>query len=316
MKKNIIVTGGAGFIGSHIASRLINSGYDVTILDNLSTGTLKNVPEGASFIKMDLSLEKSLLKLKRIKGEALLHLAGQSSGEASFRDPLYDFKSHVLSTFWLLKWCKDNGVKRFMYASSMSTYGDPLYQPVDEAHPQNPKTFYGSAKSSAEAYIKLYHSLGLNTTIFRLFSVYGPGQNLSNKMQGMVSIYLSYLLENKPILVKGPLQRFRDLVFVDDVVDIWLASLDNPVTYGKVYNVASGKKTTVTRLLRLLKFYYGDPDHKVQLRKGTPGDQFGVVADISRISKDLKWSPQHSLRSGLKSMVDIEKRRMGNCLIR
>ncbi len=173
--KHIIVTGGAGFIGSHIAQGLISQGYAVTVLDNLSTGNEENIPKGVNFIKIDLSIEDSYSSLNNICCDAIFHLAGQSSGEASFIDPVYDLRSHVMSTFFLLDWCRKKGVKRFLYSSSMSIYGEPNYLPVDENHSIQPKTFYAAAKISAEAYIKLYQSLGINTTIFRLFSVYGPG---------------------------------------------------------------------------------------------------------------------------------------------
>lgn len=311
-KKNIVVTGGAGFIGSHIASRLISEGYKVTVLDNLSTGKEENIPNDADFIKMDLGRKNTYSRLKNIHCNAIFHLAGQSSGEASFKDPYYDFCSHVLSTFWLLDWSKKSGVKRFLYSSSMSIYGDPSYLPVDENHPLKPKTFYAAAKVCAEVYIKFYKTFGIDTTIFRLFSVYGPGQNLENKMQGIVSIYLSYMLEQVPIGVKGPKERFRDLIFIDDVVDVWLMSLDDPVTYGKVYNVAGGKKTKVEDLIKALRTSFGYLDYPIEYLDPTPGDQFGMVGDITLIKQELNWKPRINLKTGLKKMIDFEKGRLRN----
>lgn len=309
-KKHIIVTGGAGFIGSHISRRLLAEGYKVTILDNLSTGKLENIPKQAEFIKIDLGQQDEYKSLERVDCDAIFHLAGQSSGEGSFQDPLYDLRSHVLSTFLLLDWCKQNVITRFVYASSMSVYGDPDYLPVDEKHPLQPKTFYAAGKISAEAYIKVYQNLGINTTIFRLFSVYGPGQDLGNKIQGMASIYLSYLLEGKPILVKGSAERFRDFIYIDDVVGAWFNSLDNPDTYGRVYNLATGKKTKVEELIEVIKEVAGNPDYPIEYTDGTPGDQFGLVADISRIAQDLGWQPKVDLSTGIKKMFEFEKRRM------
>ena len=164
---------------------------------------------------------------------------------------------------------------------------------------------------SAEAYIKLYQTMGINTTIFRLFNVYGPGQNLDNKIQGMASIYLSYMLEGTPIIVRGSKDRFRDFIYIDDVVDVWLKSFDNPVTYGKLYNLASGEKTRVEDLIVILKSSFGNNGYPVEYRNGTPGDQFGIAADISRIMKELKWRPKTNLHSGLNKMVDFEKKRLG-----
>ena len=152
MKKNkhIILTGGAGFIGSAITRRLLSEGYQVTVLDNLSTGKKENIPSGADFIEVELGEESSYDRLKKISGEAVFHLAGQSSGEASFANPLYDLKSHVLSTFFLLEWSRRNNIPRFMYSSSMSVYGDPLSLPIHEKHSLHPKTFYAAAKASGQ----------------------------------------------------------------------------------------------------------------------------------------------------------------------
>ncbi|MBL7129806.1 MAG: NAD-dependent epimerase/dehydratase family protein [Candidatus Omnitrophica bacterium] len=305
--QHIVVTGGAGFIGSHITSRLISEGYRVTILDNLSSGKEENIPRGADFIKIDLGEETAYTGLKNLSFDAIFHLAGQSSGEASFIDPHYDFRSHVISTFLLLDCCRKKMVSRFIYASSMSVYGDPDYLPVNEKHPLQPKTFYGAAKISAEAYVKLYQTLGINTTILRLFSVYGPGQNLENRMQGMASIYLSYMLEQVPVIVKGSRKRCRDFVYIDDVVDAWFASFDNSVTYGKVYNVGSGEKTRVADLLETLKISLGYKDYPIEYKEGTPGDQFGVVADITRIRQELKWNSKVNLQAGLNKMVEFER---------
>lgn len=313
MKNNqhIIITGGAGFIGSHIACRLIGEGHRVTVLDNLSTGEKKNIPPKADFIKMDLGQEASYASLKNITCNAVFHLAGQSSGEASFKDPTYDFRSHAVSTFCLLEWCRRKGVPRFLYASSMGVYGEPNYLPVDENHPLQPKSFYAAAKISAEAYVRLYQGLGINATILRMFSVYGPGQNLVNKMKGMVSIYLSYLLERAPLIVKGSKDRIRDLIYIDDVVGAWLAAYQNPAASGKIYNIGSGKKIKVEDLLNTLKELFGDPDYPIEYKDATPGDQFGVVANIERITQDLKWAPGINLREGLKKMIDSQKRGSG-----
>lgn len=310
--KSIVVTGGAGFIGSHLASRLISDGHRVTILDNLHSSKEENIPRGADFIKVDLGQLDSQVLFKDIACDAVFHLAGQSSGEASFLDPAYDLRSHVMSTSQLLEWCRKKKIPRFIYASSMSVYGDPNYLPADEIHPMQPKTYYAAAKISAEAYIKLYQTMGINTTILRLFSVYGPGQNLKNRMQGMLSIYLSYMLDKLPLIVKGSKERFRDFIYIDDVVEVWVKSLNNPVTYGKVYNVASGVKTKVADLIEFLKKSFGYQDYPIEYRDGTAGDQFGIVADITRITQELNWKPKISLQTGIAKTVDFERRKDRN----
>lgn len=308
MKQTVLVTGGAGFIGSTLARALIAQGYSVVVADSLATGMRSNVPEQAAFIQMDLSNSSDYEKLASVQFDAVCHLAAQSSGEASFLDPQNDFNSHALSTFLLLEECKRRGVQRFLYASSMAQYGDPQYQPVDEAHPANPKTYYAAGKLASEAYVKLYQSFGLDTTVFRLFSVYGPNQDLGNTLQGMVSIFLAYVLAGEPVHVKGAKERFRDFVYVGDVVNAWLAALDNPTSYGKTYNIASGCKTTVEELIAAILEATGKPNHPVRYEGTTPGDQFGVYGDSSRLQTELGWKPERSIKEGLAAMVEFYTR--------
>ncbi|MBW1740218.1 MAG: NAD-dependent epimerase/dehydratase family protein [Deltaproteobacteria bacterium] len=308
--KHFLVTGGAGFVGSHITAKLVSQGHKVIVIDNLSNGCEDNIPGQAEFIKADLSQEKDFCKLRNLSCDAVFHLAAQSSGALSFKDPLTDLQSHVMATYFLLEWSRKNGVKRFLYSSSTTTYGEPLYLPVDENHPQQPKTFYSAGKIACEAYIKLFQTMGIETTIFRLPNVYGPCQNLENKEQGMVSIYLSYILEGRPIIVKGPLKRFRDFIYVDDVVGAFLMAVDNPVSYGKIYNLASGKKTTVQEILDGLITACGYTDYPIEVRDGTPGDQFGIVCDITLVKKDLGWAQRTSIQDGLAKTVRFEKRKL------
>lgn len=307
MRQNFLVTGGAGFIGAAIARALVRSGDNVVVVDNLSTGYRANVPAGCRFVEMDVSKPEHYARLSDEKFDAVFHLAAQSSGEASFQDPWCDFNSHATATFLLLELCRKSGTPRFLYGSSMSIYGDSQYLPADENHPIQPKTYYAAGKLAAEAYVRLHSSLGLATTVFRMFSVYGPNQNLANKMQGMVSIYLSFILENKPILVKGAKERFRDFIYIDDVVAAWLKALDNPATFGKTYNLGTGRPTTVGELLRVMTECSGNPDYPVEFSGNTPGDQFGMYADIGRLRADLGWEPGWSLDDGLAAMLAFFK---------
>lgn len=305
MKNTVIVTGGAGFIGSHIAKRLIETGYDVVVIDNLHTGTADNLPHGVEFIEGDLSQKKCLSTLPGEDVYAVLHLAAQSSGEVSNEKPELDLQVNTLSTLRLLQWCKSHHVPRFMYASSMAVYGNVVKNPVSETQICNPLSFYGISKLSSEHYIQHFGQEGLATTCFRMFSVYGPGQNMTNMKQGMVSIFLAYLLRGEEIWVKGSGGRFRDFIYIDDVVDVWCSSLKNDKTYGKIYNLATGKKTTVGELVQKEIELYGlDPKTcPVRFEGSTPADQFGLFADISLIKRDLGWEPDISLDEGLKKMI-------------
>ena len=305
MKKKALVTGGAGFIGSNLSHRLLASDWDVHIVDNLSTGFLKNVPEEATFCEVDLSEADCIERLPNEKFDAVFHLAAQSSGEISFDDPAYDLKTNCLSTVLLCDWCLKNGTQRFLYTSSMSIYGDQDIQPVKETATPKPKSFYGIGKLASEAYLQVYETMGLATTSLRLFNVYGPGQNLENMRQGMVSIYLSFLLRGQELVVKGPPERYRDIIYIDDVVDAYLACLDNPTTHGKSYNVGTGRKTTVGELVEaeLAAFGHTRSSYPVRFADATPGDTFGIQADSSLLRTDTGWEPKIALSEGLARMV-------------
>lgn len=308
MSRTFLVTGGAGFIGSAIAQSLVKQGDIVVVADNLSTGYRENIPNSCQFVEMDVSVRKHYSRLPDIAFDAIFHLAAQSSGEASFSDPWIDFNSHAVATFLLLEYCRLKGIRRFLYASSMSIYGDPDCLPVDEDQPTRPKTYYAAGKLAAETYVNLHATLGMATTIFRMFSVYGPNQNLANKMQGMVSIYLSYLLEHQPIVVKGSSERFRDFVYIDDVVDAWLSVLDNPMTFSKTYNLGTGVKTTVGQLLHAMKSSAREPNFPIEYANNTPGDQFGMFADVTALKVDTGWFPRHDLCDGLAKMIGFHRR--------
>lgn len=304
--KHILVTGGAGFIGSALTRRLLADGYEVTVIDNLSNGRMENVSQEARFIKADLAMETTYREIAGISFDAVFHLASQSSGALSFEDPMADMKSHLYITFSLLQLSLKRKVSRFMFSSSTTLYGDTNGLPVNEDCPVNPKTYYATGKLACEDYIRFFFGQGLSTTVFRLPNVYGPGQNLQNKDQGMVSIYLSYIIEGQPILVKGSRDRFRDFIYIDDVVDGWMKGFASPGTIGKTYNLASGKKSTVNQVLEGLKRACGKPNYPVEFATGTPGDQSGLVADISRIQKETGFNPKTGLQEGLKKMVETE----------
>ena len=304
----ILVTGGAGFIGSHLCRRLISLGYEITIIDNLSTGFMKNVPPEARFLKLDLTGSDFARELPAGPYEGVCHLAGQASGEKSFEDPLYDLDANARSTLLLARWALENGVPTFVHASSMGVYGEVRNHPVKEVTAVQPISYYGSSKYSAERILQVASRQGLRTVSLRMFNVYGPGQNLADNKQGMVSIYLAQLLKGEPLVVKGSLDRIRDFVYVDDVVTAWEMALKKPVS--GVFNVGSGLgievRTLIAELLAACKLERNYPVHE---QEGTPGDLFAVSADISAIKGVLGWAPRVSLREGLTRMVEWARSR-------
>jgi UDP-glucose 4-epimerase len=194
----------------------------------------------------------------------------------------------------------------------MSVYGDQEAQPVAENAAPAPKSFYGAGKLASESYVNIYSRMGVDTTSLRLFNVYGPGQNMSNMRQGMVSIYMAYLLEKKELHVKGPPDRYRDIVYIDDVVDAYMLCIDRKETFGNTYNIGTGKKTTVGELVRLEldAFGYDQKTYPVNYSGSTPGDTFGIYADIGSFSRDTGWKPKVSLEEGVRTMVRWAKEKV------
>jgi UDP-glucose 4-epimerase len=210
-----------------------------------------------------------------------------------------------VSTLLLSRWCLERGVQRFVYASSMAVYGNVEQLPASEDRtPCVPRSYYGVSKLTSEHLLRVAAQDGLRSTSLRFFTVYGPGQDLDNLQQGIVSIYLAYMLRSTEVPVTGSLDRFRDLVHVDDVVELCAGVAARPSTPAPVYNVGLGRPVTVRELLRRLIEALGLPeDFPIRELPGAASDQFGLYADISRARADLDWKPRVDLASGLRGMA-------------
>lgn len=302
--KSYLVTGAAGFIGSAIAKKIIANGDSVVTIDNLSTGYESNIPEGCKFIQGNCYDSDVIKQLDKYRFDAIIHIAGQSSGEVSFENPVYDLQTNTQSTIMLLDYAKKTGCKKFVYASSMSTYGDHENPLVDEDTKAMPKSFYAVGKIASEHYMRIFSGYGICSTALRFFNVYGVGQNMSNLKQGMASIFMAMAIKDKHILVKGSKDRFRDFVYIDDVVDAVLKATerDGSVKPYEYYNVSTGIKQTVEQVINTicenLPF-----DVSVEYTSGTPGDQHGIFGDNSKIKNDLNWTPKIDFKTGISMMT-------------
>lgn len=306
---NILVTGGAGFIGSCLVRRLLDEGHEVVIVDNFSTASRGNRLCGASFVEGDIGVSETLGRLPDFRYDAVCHLAAQSSGAVSMERPVYDLNTNALSTLHLIRWCSARGVPRFVYASSMAVYGNPDAVPVSERSPLAPVSYYGVSKLMSEHLLGVAARSGLSVTALRMFNVYGPGQNMANLRQGMASIYLTYMLKGVTIPMTGSLDRFRDFVYIDDVINVWMLALKSPRTPSMVYNIGSGRATTVRELVGLLGSALGHAEvYPVDERPAPPGDQFGLYSDSSLAARDLGWRARIPLVEGLRTMVSWARR--------
>jgi len=298
----ILLTGGAGFIGSHLANLLLVRGHHVTIVDDLSTGSAANVPPDCELLTLDVGDPRTPARLPRV--DAVVHFAAQSSGPASADMPYRDIVSNAVSTLLLSRWCLEQGIHRFVYASSMAIYGNAERLPVTEKNACHPLSYYGVSKMTSEHLLRTAGKEGLRSTSLRFFSVYGPGQNLDNLKQGIVSIFLAYLLRSSEVPVTGSLDRFRDLVHVDDVVRLCAEVIERPSTESPAYNVGGGRPVTVRELLRALIDAAQLPrDFPIRELPGSPSDQFGLYADIGLAREAFGWTPTVDLETGLRAMV-------------
>jgi UDP-glucose 4-epimerase len=284
--KQFLVTGAAGFIGGAVASALINQGHCVVTIDNLSTGFEAGIPNGVTFIKGDCQSSKVIKQLHEYNFDAIFHIAGQSSGEISFDDPIYDLQTNTQSTLMLLDFAKQTGIKHFIYASSMSVYGNQTELPAKESAVCNPISFYAIGKLASEEYLKVYsQNYGINTAALRLFNVYGPGQNMDNLRQGMISIFLAQALQNNHILVKGSKDRFRDFVYIDDVVAAFLACLN--IKGSTIYNVSTNEKHSVEFIIEAIRSHL-KTNCSVTYDGVTPGDMLGILGLILCFCMDIQ----------------------------
>jgi UDP-glucose 4-epimerase len=303
INKFVLITGAAGFIGSMVAKSFLDKGFKVLSIDNFSTGLRSNIPNGVDMIEGDVGDKNIIKELLNYEIDGIIHIAGQSSGQISFENPIYDLKTNALSTLLLLKYAITSGIKKFLYASSMSVYGNMTHFPVREDSITAPESIYAVGKLASEQYLRIFSQKGICTTALRLFNVYGPGQNLSNLKQGMLSIYLAQALYSKEVIVTGTIDRFRDFVYIDDVVEafslLYFMDQQNPFS---LYNVCSGKPKTVDELLQKIEYAIGSK-LKIRIIDGIIGDQFGIYGDFSHLNQDTGWQPRTSFTSGLNNMI-------------
>jgi UDP-glucose 4-epimerase len=318
---NILVTGGAGFIGSHLVDRLLQDGHRVVVIDNETTGRREYVPATASYFQGNVANVDDIERAFKNNLDAVCHIAGQVSIIRSFSDPLLDLRTNVQGTVNVLQLCLKYHVPRLLHASSMTVYSSGAPLPTTEDAPCEPISYYGITKYSAERYVRTTAErvdldFDFHVTCFRMYSVYGPRQALDNPYQGVLGIFLGNLLRGDPITIFGDGEQSRDFVYIDDIVNGWLDALDNPASYGRVLNLGSGRRLTINRLADfvLAAFNHSRSDYPVVYAPVRPGDQRRVEADITQARVALGWEPQVSFDAGLAETVRWAIQHHGNDL--
>jgi UDP-glucose 4-epimerase len=302
----ILVTGGAGFIGSHMVDRLLADGYEVVVIDNLATGVRENVPATARFVLGDVSQIEDVERAFAGGLDAVFHIAGQVSLIRSYTNPTIDLRTNVMGTLNVLTTCLAHRVPRLIYASSMTVYGSDVPLPTPEDTPCEPASFYGITKYAGERYVHVTAArrdldFPFKITAFRMYNVYGPRQALDNPYQGVLGIFLGNLLRKEPITIFGDGEQSRDFIYIRDIVDGWIGALENPASYGKSINLGSGKRLSINYVADavLSAFERTRRDHRVNYAPGRSGEQRHVEADNTRARQLLGWQPRVSFEAGL-----------------
>lgn len=298
----VVVTGGAGFIGSHLVDRLLADGHEVLVVDDLSTGRRGQVPAPARFQELDVAEGRLLPLLNEFHPQVVMHLAAQMDVRKSVADPLHDTRANVLGTVNVLTAAAQAGVERVVFASSGGTvYGDPDALPVGESAPLRPASPYGAAKVAGEAYVAAFGRLhGFAWTSLRLGNVYGPRQDPHGEA-GVVAIFGTAMLEQRQTLIFGDGSSTRDYVHVQDVVEALVTCLDGR-TDGAVYNVGSGRSTSVRELHALMARACGAADAP-ERREPRLGELQHIALDSSRLHRATGWTPTVELVEGLAGTV-------------
>jgi UDP-glucose 4-epimerase len=300
--RTVCVSGGAGFIGSHVAEALVRAGHRVLIVDNLSSGRKENVPGGAEFFELDIRSPQAADLLRRRGVEILLHHAAQIDVRRSVADPRHDAEVNILGTLNLVEGGRQGRLQQVVFASTGGAiYGEQEHFPADEEHPTRPLSPYGVAKLAVERYLYFYHTAyGLDATCLRYANVYGPRQDPHGEA-GVVAIFLGCLLRGRPCTVHGDGLQTRDYVYVGDVVEANLAALGLPGY--RIYNVGTGVETDVVTLHRHLAAAVGverEPVHG----PAKPGEQRRSSISAEKIRQELGVALATPLADGLRRTAE------------
>lgn len=302
----VLVTGGAGFIGSHVVDRLFKCGFDVYVVDNLHSGSLEYLKPyfdfNLKFFKFDVSSSEVIHQLSNFHFDVIIHLAALISVEESIKLPFRYHEVNVGGTLNMLEIARKCGIEKFIYISSAAVYGEPNFLPISEVHPLNPKSIYAVSKLEGEILVNVYSKLyGFKGVSLRLFNVYGPRQRL-NDYSGVIRIFLDNALNKRPLTIYGDGEQTRDFIFVDDVVDAIMLFVEYGDFNFDVYNVGTGKPTRIIDLAKAIIDLVGDCE--IKFVPPRIGDIRFSYADISRIKNEFNFNCKFNLYDGLKRTLE------------
>jgi UDP-glucose 4-epimerase len=292
----VLVTGGAGFVGSNLVDALIGKGYKVVVVDNLSSGKREFVNSKAKFYKRDIT--KGVVDIfKKEKPDVVIHAAAQVMLRRSIEEPVFDAQTNIIGTIQVLEGCEKSNVKKIIYTSTGGArYGEPKYLPVDEKHQISPLAPYGISKHTAEHYIEVYSRLyGIDYLIFCFGNVYGPRDD--PRFGRVIAVFCKAILEGKKPAIFGDGKQTRDFVYVGDLAEFITNSI-NKRPKSKIFNLANGKEVSVNEIfyeLKRISHFKGGPKRFAAVK----GEVREIVLDTSLAKRELGWSPKTSLKKGL-----------------
>jgi UDP-glucose 4-epimerase len=296
----VLVTGGAGFIGSNIVDGLIKKGHKVIVVDNLSTGKKENLNKNAKFHQLDIRDQELKEIFKENEITHVIHHAAQIDVQHSIKDPLFDVQNNILGTINLLEMSREYGVEKIIYASSAAVYGEPDYLPIDEEHPIKAMSPYGITKHTPEHYIKMYNELyDLKYTIFRYANVYGPRQD-SKGEGGVVSIFVDKMVAEERPVIFGDGKQTRDFIHVYDIVKANLLALENDENI--LVNISTESRDSVNDLVDYLNLIL-PYNLKAIYEEARKGDILHSSLANEKAEELLGWTPDYDFKAGLKQTV-------------
>lgn len=302
MAERVLVTGGAGFIGSHVVDAMLSEGYEVVVVDNLESGGRENLHPDVPIVETDLRDPELSRVFQEHRPRFVCHLAAQASITKSIRGPLVDADANIIGSLNVLEECRKNGVEKILFSSSGGAmYGEPITLPCGEDHPVQPLSPYGAAKAAVELYLPIYQSLyGLKYSALRYANVYGPRQSPAGEA-GVVAIFAGRMLNGKPVFINGSGEQERDFVYVEDIARANVLAL----TAGddEAFNLGSGVGSSVNEIFSRLSTLTGyglEPEHRPQ----PDGEVFKIVLNAEKARDMLGWEPRVPLEEGLSRAVE------------
>ena len=306
----VLVTGGAGFIGSHVADAYVAEGYEVVVVDNLSTGRKENLNPAASLYQVDIRDEKALAEVfEKEKPDYVSHQAARAQVRESMDNPVLYAEVNIIGSLNVLQLCRQYKVKKIVYASTGgAVYGEPEYLPADEGHPVNPLDPYGASKHHVEHYLYLYKvNWGLPYTILRYPNVYGPRQDPYGEA-GVVAIFTGQMLSDGQPIINGAGEQERDFVYVGDIAQANLLAIGRGD--GEIFNIGTGVGTSINTVFRLLKKATGYSGEEIHA-SAKAGEVFKIYLDASKARNELGWAERVTLEEGLSRTVEYFRSNSG-----